>query len=120
MTKQLSFTKYEHEILPEYRQNLNKAESTEDVKKFFVYTVRELFKNIFEDKIDFEYDDISLMPDSKVNYKMSERLVSTEAFASLWSDSDLPHLIARLAESAMNRYNHLEKHQEKTDAKIRM
>ena len=38
MARQLSFSKYEQELRPELRQNLNIAESTEDVKKFFVYT----------------------------------------------------------------------------------
>jgi len=50
MTKQLSFTKYEHKILPNFRQKISKAESTEDVKKFFVYTAKELFENILKDK----------------------------------------------------------------------
>ena len=43
MARQLSFSKYEQELRPELRQNLNIAESTEDVKKFFVYTIQKLF-----------------------------------------------------------------------------
>ncbi|MEW6665715.1 MAG: hypothetical protein AB1512_10915 [Thermodesulfobacteriota bacterium] len=39
---------------------------------------------------------------------------------SYWTDSDLPHVIERLAEAATGRYKHVEKHPEKTEAKIRM
>jgi len=119
MIKQLSFTRYEHKILPNFRQMISKAESTEDVKKFFVYTVIELFENIFEEKMDFEYENIALMPTSDPHYKISKRLLSLEDFASAWNDSDLPVIIDHLAESAMHRYKHLQKHPEKTKAKIK-
>ena len=119
MTKQLSFTRHEHKILPNFRQMISKAESTEDVKKFFVYTVTELFEDIFEGKMDFEYEDIALMPSSDSHYKVSKRLLSLKDFASAWNNSDLPVIINHLAESAMHRYKHLQKHREKTEAKIK-
>ena len=119
MIKQLSFTRYEHKILPNFRQMISKAESTEDVKKFFVYTAIELFENIFKGKMDFEYEDIALMPDSDPHYKVSKRLFSFKDFAFAWNDSDLPVIIDHLAESAMHRYMHLQKHPEKTEAKIK-
>jgi hypothetical protein len=120
MAKQLSFTKHEHEVLPDLRQKLNKAESTEDVKKFFIYTALELLEKIFEGEMHFDYEDIALTPGSTSNYTVSQRLLSSEAFTSVWNHSDLPNLMGRLAESAINRYRHLEKHPEKTDAKIRI
>ena len=60
MTERLSFTKHEHEFLPNFRQRINEAESTEDVKKFFVYTAKELLESIFEGKMEFEYGDLCL------------------------------------------------------------
>jgi hypothetical protein len=120
MAKQLSFTKHEHEVLPDLRQKLNKAESTEDVKKFFIYTALELLEKIFEGEMRFDYEDIALTPGSISHYTVSQRLLSSEVFTSVWNHSDLPHLMGRLAESAVNRYRHLEKHPEKTDAKIRI
>lgn len=119
MRKQLSFTKHEHKILPNFRQMISKAESTEDVKKFFVYTAIELFESIFEGKIEIEYEDIKLIPDQSPYYKLSERLVSTIDFASVWDNSDLSRIIDRLAESAMGRFKHLKKRPEKTEAKIK-
>lgn len=121
MTKQLSFSKYENAVLPDFRQKINHAESAEDLKKFFAYTAKELFEYIFSgEKIKFEYNDISFMPEDAPHYTVSERLLKSTEFKSVWNNSDLPHVFARLAKRAVNRYKHLEKHPEKTEAKIRM
>ena len=120
MKKKLSFTRYEREILPNFRQKISKAESTEDVKKFFVYTVKELFKNVFEGQMEFYYEEFELTPDSEAHYRLSKRLLSSKNFTSVWNHSDLSRVVNRLAESSLRRYTHLEKHPEKTDSKIRM
>ena len=120
MTKQVSYSKYENEILPGFRQRINHAESAEDVKKFFVYTAKELFDNIFEGRMIFEYDDIALVPNGEKRYKMSSKLLGSEDFSNIWKDSDLPQVLNRLAKPAINRYKHLEKNPEKTESKIRM
>ena len=120
MTKQVSFSKYENEILPSFRQKINLAESAEDVKKFFAYTAQELFKNVFAGKMTLNYDDIALQPEEEPQYTMSDRLLTSEEFTSVWKDSDLPQVLSRLAKPAVNRYRHLEKNPEKTEAKIRM
>jgi hypothetical protein len=120
MTKQVSFSKYENEILPGFRNKISHAESAEDVKKFFVYTARELFDTIFEGRMAFEYEDIALMPDDLPNYTMSNRLLESEDFNTVWNESDLPQVLARFARPATNRYKHLEKNPEKTESKIRM
>ena len=48
MSQMLSLTKYEHEVIPGLRDQLNHAESVEDVKKFFDYSMRELFDRVFD------------------------------------------------------------------------
>jgi hypothetical protein len=120
MTERLSFTKYENEYLPGFRQKINEAESTEDVKKFFVYTMRDLLRSVLQGNMDIQYEDVWLKPHAKAPYAVSERLLSTNTFQSLWSRSDLPRVMGRFAEAATRRYRRLEKHREKTDAKIRM
>ena len=120
MTRQTSFTKYEHKVLPNFRHKINKAESTEDVKKFFVYTVMELLDNVFDGEMKFEYEDCSLKTDCDPFYSLSERILSSEAFRPVWDESDLRRVLSRLAESATHRYKHLRKSPEKTDSKIRM
>ncbi|VBB46121.1 conserved hypothetical protein [uncultured Desulfatiglans sp.] len=120
MTKQISFTKYENLVLPHFRDKLNKAESTEDVKKFFVQSAADLMDKILEGAVELENEDIALLPDQPPHYKISKRLLSLAPFKDIWGESDLARVFERLSESAMNRYRHLQKHPEKTDSKIRM
>lgn len=121
MTKQLSFTKFENEIMPDFRDQINRAESAEDVKKFFAYATNELLNNVFAGKLALEYGDISLDPgSSEQQFKVTERLLDLAEFREVWNNSDLRHVTGRLAQTAVNRYKHMEKHPEKTNAKIRM
>ncbi len=120
MVKQLSYTKFENEILPELRQKLNKAESTEDVKKFFFQTIRNLFERILEEKSVIRFEDITLLPEKKPYYEFSEPFSSSEKFQDVWKDSDFFNVMDRLATSAVKRYKHLERNPQKTDLKIRM
>lgn len=119
MAKQLSFTKYENEALHAYRQKLNSAESTEDVRKFFLHTTQTLFRDIFGDRLHVESEDITLIPEAKPCYRFADRVLSAELFETTWRQSDLPRVISRFAESATSRMKHLEKHPEKTEQKIR-
>ncbi|MFH7319130.1 hypothetical protein ACHHRT_00810 [Desulfurivibrio sp. D14AmB] len=121
MTTQLSFNKDENELLPDYRNKIGKAESTEDVKKIFAQTMGALLTRVFNGNLQVEYDDISLAPQTEARpFTLSDRLGGRSEFAELWEKSDLPHVIGRLAQTAQNRYRHLEKHPEKTNSKIRM
>jgi hypothetical protein len=120
MGKQLSFTKYERETLPQLRENLNMAESTEDVKKFFFYTCKELFGRIFADQeVTVNYDDIVFDPQRAPFYQISDRLHSLKPFSVTWNSSDLSRLLSNMATTAKNRFIRLEKHFDKTEAKIR-
>lgn len=119
MAKQISFTKYENKALHSYRQKLNSAESSEDVKKFFFYTTQSLFKNVFDGKLGIEPGDITLVPEAKPYFRFTDRILSTALFTETWRQSDLSRVLGRFAESAAGRMKHLEKHPEKTDQKIR-
>jgi hypothetical protein len=120
MTEKHSFTKYEHECLPKFRQRISKAESAEDVRKVFAYTTRYLMEKIFGGEATFRDEDVTLEPSEKSGFSLSSRLSSTKGFKSTWENSDLPRMVGRFAETAMRRIKHLDKHPEKTDAKIRM
>ena len=120
MVKQLSYTKFENEILPELRHKLNTAESTEDVKKFFFQTMRHSFDRILEEKSAIRFEDITLLPDKAPHYTFSKRFSSSEKFKALFKDSDFSNVMDRLAKSAVKRYMRLERNPEKTDLKIRM
>jgi glycyl-tRNA synthetase beta subunit len=116
----MSFSKFENIILPDFRNKLNHAESTEDLKKFFAYSVQELFKNAFSAKMTFDYYDIVLLPDSNPYYQLSARLLAADDFREVWDKSDLPQVIGRLAKTAAKHHIRLEKNPGKTESKIRM
>lgn len=120
MVKQLSYTKFENEILPDFRQKLNMAESTEDVRKFFFQTVRQLFERIFEEKAPIRFEDLALQVNEDQTYKFADPLFKSRKFQGVWKDTDLPNVMDRLAKAAVNRHKRLSRNPEKTDSKIRM
>lgn len=120
MTTQHSFTKIENELLPEFRKKIGTAESTEDVKKFYFYTMQGLFDRVFSGKIALRYSDIILQPDEDTSFPLASRFMNDGDFVSVWNGSDLRHVVSRFTSSALNRYKHLEKKPEKTQTKIRM
>lgn len=119
MTRQLSFSKHENQILPTFRDKTGTAKSTEDLKNIFGYTTRDLFTAVFEGSIAFDHTDIVLNDTEEPHYTVSNRLLDMPEFVEIWHNSDLPSVTGRLAKTAMHRYRHLLKHPEKTNAKIR-
>ncbi|MDT8336118.1 MAG: hypothetical protein RQ753_10510 [Desulfurivibrionaceae bacterium] len=121
MSKQMSFSKIENTILPEFRNKINHAESTEDLKKFFIYSVQDVFNHVFSGKkMTFDFDDISMLPDSEPHYQLGKRLLASKDFMEVWNESDLPQVIGRLANTAAKHHTRLGKNPGKTEAKIRM
>ena len=120
MSEQVSFKKCELRVLHGYREKISKAESTEDVKKSFVYTVKRLLEDVMGKGLRLNDEDIVLEPDRPPHYTMSKRILALNDLANRFNDSDLHHVICRLANSAVHRNCHLNKHPEKTNAKIRM
>lgn len=118
MTRQISFSKMEQELRPRLRQKVNAAESTEDVKKFFAQTIYELLRRILGDSVDLDHEAIRFEPLAKDGYVVTKRLRQVKGFSAAWKNSDLPHIITRMAEFASKRYKHLERHPDKTEAKI--
>lgn len=118
MGKQLSFSKYEQEVRRPFREMINSAESAEDVKKFFVYAFQDLLDKALQGKIAVEYEDVLLELDEKSGYSIGNRLWGNHDFVLAWKNSDLAQIVGRLAEFAIKRYKRLEKHRDKTEAKI--
>ena len=116
--KMLSFTRKYDEIIPEYREKINKAEHIEDVVNAFFLAVTKLLQSILEKDLNINEDDIIFDSENPPYYQLSRNLISQ--LNEKWTNSDLPHLIERLAEQASKKYKHLEKHPEKTESKIKM
>ena len=120
MSKRMSYSKVEKAILHDFRNKINHAESTEDIKKFFVYITQRLFDEVFAGEITCDFDDVSLRPTSEPAYQLHERLLSSGNFKDVWNNSDLPQVMDRLATVASNHYTRLKKNPGKTESKIRM
>jgi len=115
MSQRISYTKIENELWPEYRDRLNKAESTEDVKKFFAYTAKELLAQILESRdIKPRFEDVQLDPDKDSPYILGARLADRQEVADLLDTSDLPDILHRLARAAVKRYQHLSRNQDRS------
>jgi len=120
MTRMLSFSKAENDLLPKFRKLTNEAESTEDVKKFFVYCMQELFAQTFNGQLELRFEEVGLQPEADPCFFISEQVRSRDDFTEMWQGSDLPQIVTRFAELAVGHYKHLEKNPKKTEAKIRM
>lgn len=116
----LSYTKIENELLPKFRKQVSQAESTEDMKKFFGYSMQELLGQVLSGQIDIGIDDVKLCPEHEPPFEINPQIRSSEVFLSIWNASDLPNIMTRFAEVALHHYLHLAKNLKKTEAKIRM
>lgn len=118
MKKQISFAKIEQNVRQSFRQNLNTAESDEDVKKFFVYAVQDLIKQALAGKVHVEYIEVLLDQEEKDGFALSQNLQQNEEFIEAWMNSDLKPIMQRFAETAIKHMKHLGRHPDKTEAKM--
>ena len=118
MTDMKSLTKYENQVLPRLRDQLNQAESVEDVKKFYVGIIQEFLNLSTDGEVTADYEDISLLPEQDPCYVLAPQLTNSAAIKAL-ENSDLNAIMARLSEQSANRYKHLAKNNSKTNLKIK-
>jgi hypothetical protein len=116
MTDFKSHSRVENELAHHFRERLNHAESTEDARKFFSYTMRDLLSRVLGDEARVRQDDVTL---GSAGFLASERLAALPVYQKAQSDSDLGAIMRRFAEAAQHRVRHLEGHPEKTQSKIR-
>ena len=118
MTVQLSFSKQEQGARSRFRELMSQAESTEDVKKFFYQTVRDLLVDICDALPDFNIQDVQLDLDQGKGYRLSDSLLDGAGLRDKMQNSDLDAILDRLASNAWNRFRHLEKNTAKTEQRI--
>jgi hypothetical protein len=114
-----SFTKLEKSISSNLRAKLSLAEDIEDLVEVF-YAAITGFINEAVPGIQVSSTDLLFDPESPDRFKIEDRLLHLPEFAEVWNNSDLRAITNRLAQSCHKRYIHLERHPEKTKAKIRM
>ncbi|ACU89071.1 hypothetical protein [Desulfomicrobium baculatum] len=119
MTRQLSFKAQQREVEPHYRSQIDAAESTEDVKKFYERTIFDFLTRAIGDQVEVQPGDVVLDPKGKQGYKVTKRLRDDEGFNRMHAQSDLPDIMLLLTERAVNRHKYLvTKQPDKTEIKI--
>lgn len=115
MSAQQSFSRQEHEILPQYRPAVAAASTQEEVRKVFARATCALLEQASKDTVKCRHEDVTLLPDAAPHYRLADALQAQPAFAAIATDSDLHAILGRLAEQAVHRCVHLAKHREKTN-----
>ena len=119
MTRQLSFKAQQREVEPHYRSQIDAAESTEDVKKFYERTIFDFLTRAIGEHIEVRPGDVVLDPGGRQGYKVDKRLRDDEGFNRMHAQSDLPDIMLLLTERALNRHKYLVTRQpDKTEKKI--
>lgn len=118
MTYVRSYAHVERQLIHQYRDQLNHAESEEDIKKFFSRTIQNLLQKILDNQVPVQDNDARLTPGISPYYEINERLAETAVFQELRRHSDINAVLKRFAEPAVKHYRHLRGHPEKTESKI--
>ena len=87
--EKMSLRKFEHVILPQFRNRISNAESSEDIKKIFSSMVIELFEKAFKERFSVEYDDVIFKPNKQPYYSLSQRLLKEEPIRSILKKKSL-------------------------------
>jgi hypothetical protein len=120
MKKQMSFSNLERKYAHELRNKINHSENVSDLRRLFQHTVSNFLLEVFEEE-DFTIreEDIQFDPEHKKYYSISDELQRKPAFKKIWDNSDLPNLLHRFSKAINNHYVALNKHNERTEKKIR-
>ena len=118
MTNVKSHTRHEQQVRKEFRAKLNTSESSEDVRKCFVHSFRDLMHLVFNGALEARNDDAALDGTSEQGFRISRRLMKDRRFREEWDTSDLASIVCRLALTAGKRIVRFEKNFDKTESKL--
>ena len=113
-----SHSRHEQHVRKEFRSKLNSSESSEDVRKVFVNTFRELMRLVFDGALDIRNDDAALDGTADSGFSINSRLGNNTRFREEGESSDLSSIVGRLADSAGKRLVRHEKNLDKTESKM--
>lgn len=119
MTRQVSFTRLEQALAPGFRERMDKAETVEDVRRFFAETVATLIADALGESASVRNEHVVLCPENETGYELHETVKAGEGFAAMWETSDLSRIIGDFARVAGKRATHLARNPERTEARIR-
>ncbi|SMF03659.1 hypothetical protein [Desulfovibrio gilichinskyi] len=115
----VSFNAYEREVEPAYRDMIDKAESTVDIRHFFERTALAFLQETIGDRLDIKSESITFAPDSEQGYRLSPVLIESSEFQEIVDNSDIENILERFTDRAVKKYAHLDRrHQGKPEARI--
>lgn len=110
MAYKKSFSEVENKYWGDYKVRMSKAQGAEDVKKIFSMIVADMVKEI-EPSLDPIYGEfngdfeIEMIGDKK--YRVAPKIKEDPAYIELIENSDLPAILDKYAELAVNKIVHL-------------
>lgn len=119
MPRMLSFTRYEKELVPAYRNSLNHAKTREEVNRAFERTVGRLFAKAFGDETVPGPGVFALAPRESLGFTFREDFLRRDEVNAAWEGSDLPHVLGRLAEAGVGRLAGVDQGNAKSQARPR-
>jgi hypothetical protein len=109
----------ERQFLSGIRNKIHSAEDRIDLENCFSHSMASFLNEAMSDEILVGDEDILFSHRSSTYYTLSPRLKGSKSFMDLWRNSNLPNFVGKVASSAYHQYQHLGKHPEKTERKIR-
>lgn len=105
-----SFSEVDSKYWGEYKVRMSKAQGVEEVKKIFSMVVAELVKEI-EPNLDPIYGEFSgdfeIDINSERKYRVASKIADNSVYKELVENSDLPGILEKYAEMAVNKKTHL-------------
>lgn len=112
MADKKSFSEVEFKYWGDYRMRMSKAQGAEEVKKIFSMIVADMVKDI-----DFNLDpvygefngDFEVEMNGDTKYRVAPKIKDDLIYIDLIQNSDLPAILDKYAEFAVNKIIHLSK-----------
>ncbi|MGL4970394.1 MAG: hypothetical protein ACRC45_02040 [Cetobacterium sp.] len=105
-----SFSEVDSKYWGEYKVRMSKAQGVEEVKKIFSMVVAEMVKEI-EPNLNPIYGEFSgdfeIDINSEGKYKVASKIADDSVYKELVENSDLPAILEKYAEMAVNKKTHL-------------
>lgn len=116
----MSFSNLERKYAHKVRNKINHSENISDLRRLFRQTVSNFLLEVFEDEdITIREEDIQYDPEKPNYFHINDNLKNNPIFKGVWENSDLSDLIYRFAKAVYNHHVNLNKHNERTEKKIR-
>ncbi len=115
----VNFESLERKCIGSIRKKVDLSENKKDLEITFSHSISTFLDQAFQHDLSFSNEDVTLKPNSKVKYALSQRLRDSKEFMGIWEHSNLPHFINQIANTTYHKYIHMSKHGEKTVRKIR-